>query len=109
MVRGQALSNIGPRQYSHDMLGMMDSYLQQYCPATQGTAPHRRHVRRTEQSNMPRVQQELLLNGRVSEQMRLQLGQIKWLEGYKGTSRIESNLRDDTPRAKLTAAAGSRR
>ena len=109
MVRGQALSNIGPRQYSCDMLGMIDPYLQQYCPVTQGTALHKRHVRRTEQSNMPRVQQALLLNGRVSEQTRLQLGQIKWLEGYKGTNRAESNPRDDAPRAKLTAAAGSRR
>ena len=109
MVRGQALSNIGPRQYNRDMLGMTGLYLQQYCPAMQGTAPHKRHVRRTEQSNMLRVQQALLLNDRVSEQTRLQLGQIKWLEGYKGTSRTESNLRDDTPRAKLTAAAGSRR
>jgi hypothetical protein len=32
---------------------------------------------------MPRVQQALLLNGWAFEQTRLQLGQTKWLQGYK--------------------------
>jgi hypothetical protein len=109
MGRGQALSNIGSSQYNRDMLSMIGPYLQQDCPVAQGTSPHKRHVRRTEQSNMPRVQQALLLNGRAFEQTRLQLGQTKWLEGYKGTSTTESNPRDDAPRAKLTAATGSRR
>ena len=38
---------------------------------------------------MPRVQQAQSLNGRLSEQTRLQLGQTKWLEGYKGAVTTE--------------------
>lgn len=74
MGRGQALSSIGSSQYSRDMLSVIGLYLRQDCPAAQGTAPHKRHVRRTEQSNMPRVQRALVSYGRAFEQTRLQLG-----------------------------------
>jgi hypothetical protein len=83
MGRGQALCNIDSSQYSRDVLSTIGPYLQQYCPAAQGPAPHKCRVLRTEQSNMPRVQQALLLNGWAFEQTRLQLGQTKWLQGYK--------------------------